>query len=506
MALLGKTLKGRSTRPGGIPQKRNIKWRQLAKNQEEFDQLKQLAKMKREGLKARIKDEQKVVTFNKKKLITYWRKIMRIAKTEQLKNEIDIYSQNNQRELDSKEAFIQMLDKNLDEAEDQFQIALRNHLIHIENLMQLQEARMRGLAEEFNRDVNILETEFDLEREEMVKTHKTQLKELEDMIETVKEEDKKKTEEAQNEFSQFKEETKNKNLEETNVMKIILETKQTKYYTELEQMNSKFQSDTSNKVKDHQFYHAHNKNRKQEIDRYLRTISSKKAKIELMKLKILQHCKEFNARNSALKKEKENISRNYHELKLKMQKFREEESRRLKELSNNSRNAVLKLREYCALGEKILKTAELCRRLETEKEKVLPFYESSVDEDQIPEQFKNEFEYLKKEDAEEYAYLNNFYKRFNKVLLDKLAIEKQKENLQRDNQLLKSLLKQYLDGISLNDDVLKNENNPLLVVNHKFNLGKMPVEKIENKTVIEGVFEVRNTTNQLQGQRAPLFQ
>lgn len=37
MALLGKTLKGRSTRPGGIPQKRNIKWRQLAKNQEEFD-------------------------------------------------------------------------------------------------------------------------------------------------------------------------------------------------------------------------------------------------------------------------------------------------------------------------------------------------------------------------------------------------------------------------------------------------------------------------------------
>lgn len=62
----------------------------------------------------------------------------------------------------------------------------------------------------------------------------TKLKELEDMIETVKEEDKKKTEEAQNEFSQFKEETKNKNLEETNVMKIILETKQTKYYTELE--------------------------------------------------------------------------------------------------------------------------------------------------------------------------------------------------------------------------------------------------------------------------------
>lgn len=69
---------------------------------------------------------------------------MRIAKTEQLKNEIEIYSQNNQRELDSKEAFIQMLDKNLEESEDQYQIALRNHLIHLENLFILQNSRMRS--------------------------------------------------------------------------------------------------------------------------------------------------------------------------------------------------------------------------------------------------------------------------------------------------------------------------------------------------------------------------
>ncbi len=89
---------------------------------------------------------------------------MRIAKTEQLKNEMEIYSQNNQREMDSKEAFIQMLDKNLDEAEDQYQIALRNHLIHIENLIALQDARLRGLQEEFERDIRILEDEYEEER------------------------------------------------------------------------------------------------------------------------------------------------------------------------------------------------------------------------------------------------------------------------------------------------------------------------------------------------------
>jgi len=70
--------------------------------------------------------------------------------------------------------------------------------------------------------------------------------------------------------------------------------------------------------------------------------------------------------------------------------------------------------------------------------------------------------------------------------LDKLAIHKQKEQLEKDNTILKSMLKQYLDGISLNDDVLKNMN-PLLVVNNKIKINKLPVEKIEgNQTVVEG--------------------
>lgn len=53
--------------------------------------------------------------------------------------------------------------------------------------------------EEFERDVQILEFEFDREFEDMTKTNKRQVKELQDMIETVKEEEKKKSEDAKNE-------------------------------------------------------------------------------------------------------------------------------------------------------------------------------------------------------------------------------------------------------------------------------------------------------------------
>ena len=145
------------------------------------------------------------------------------------------------------------------------------------------------------------------------------------------------------------------------------------------------------------------------------------------------------------------------------------------------------LREYQTLGERILKTAELCRKLETEKEKVLPFYQSDPDS-QIEGEIKVEkIAGLSDHSQNEFKLLDNFYKRFNKVHLDKLAIEKQKATLEKENLFFKNLLKQYLDGVSVNDDVINN-NNPLLVVNNKVNLNRPPVvrDDAQHTTVIEG--------------------
>jgi len=101
-----------------------------------------------------------------------------------------------------------------------------------------------------------------------------------------------------------------------------------------------------------------------------------------------------------------------------------------------------KLKEYQKLGEKILKTAELCRKLETEKEKVLPFYQSSEDNmEEIPDIGVEKIEGMKKQKYNEFQLLDSFYKRYNKVLLDKLAIDKQKSTLEKENMFFKSLLK-----------------------------------------------------------------
>ena len=64
---------------------------------------------------------------------------------------------------------------------------------------------------------------------------------------------------------------------------------------------------------------------------------------------------------------------------------RAEKESDLGNLSTDSLRCMETLREYQRIGERILKTAELCRKLETEKEKVLPFYTSDQDSQEQPE-------------------------------------------------------------------------------------------------------------------------
>jgi len=88
--------------------------------------------IKRETLKNEQLEESKMAHFNRLKILTHWRKIMRVAKTEQLKKDIKIYQQNHDREVDAKDAILQMLDRDLEEAEAQYQMALRNHKIRVD--------------------------------------------------------------------------------------------------------------------------------------------------------------------------------------------------------------------------------------------------------------------------------------------------------------------------------------------------------------------------------------
>jgi hypothetical protein len=202
-----------------------------------------------------------------------------------------------------------------------------------------------------------------------------------------------------------------------------------------------------------------------------------------------------------MKAEKDSIFRHFQQLKHRMNKYREKEARRLLELTLNARKAIKSLGEKKKKAEKIISLAEYTRRMETEREKVLPFYESSVEEEERAAAEAAEVcKVLQTTSAvgrdgapiEEWNYLDPFFQRYNKVLLDVMAIERERDRLSSENSDLRSILKQYLDGISVNEDVI-NARTPLLVVNNQTNIAfaddhehRPPVPS----TVVEGAHAV----------------
>lgn len=82
----------------------------------------------RAALTERQRREQECAKFNAIKIHNQWRKIMRMTTVDSLRGQIEILSQNHEREVDRKDAIIQMLDRDLEDSEEQFSMAVRGNM------------------------------------------------------------------------------------------------------------------------------------------------------------------------------------------------------------------------------------------------------------------------------------------------------------------------------------------------------------------------------------------
>ncbi|KAF4677583.1 coiled-coil domain containing 65 [Perkinsus chesapeaki] len=153
------------------------------------------------------------------------------------------------------------------------------------------------------------------------------------------------------------------------------------------------------------------------------------------------------------------------------------------DLVSNAEGCKRHLKGQFEREERILKLAELCRKFETEREKVLPFYtnaDMNVDEiDFENEDLREEVRDVLKQQAsncasgcDETTYLDTFFKKFNKIQLDTLAIEAEQKRLETERHQLRDILKQFVDGVTVSPEVL-TKPNPLLIVNGRVNLNQM---------------------------------
>jgi len=420
-----------------------------------------------------------------------------------------------------------MLDRDLEEAEDQFQMSLRSHLQNMDKLVDLQDGRLLGLEREFEFELGGLEREFEKERAGIVEQHGREVGELNNIMAAIDAEEKERENEMRTEHEQTREEIRNRNLEEINVLRITLDTQIEDLEQHFETAHWNYLHNTDDRTTKFKKLTRSDQELSKEIEQKIRKIDRLQSSLQLWRMKISQNVKECAQRNSSLLEEKNGIQAHFQHLKSRMNSFRSTQKRRLNELTKNANGGKDLLKEKCELAERILKLAELGRKMETEQEKVTPFYVSTVDgeidegkegeeggeegQEEGKEMEKARMSQQRQEEKDDdddeevtpmhtsswgddgkkvknWNSLDNFWKKYNKVLLDALAIEKEEERLKKENGDLQEILKQYFDGISVSDEMLKKAN-PLFVVNGRVNLNKpLPVRKADSKhlTVVEG--------------------
>mmetsp|Transcript_87474 Transcript_87474/g.155140 ORF Transcript_87474/g.155140 Transcript_87474/m.155140 type:complete len:492 (-) Transcript_87474:96-1571(-) len=461
-----------------------------AKEMEDYDKEQFLLMSQRHRLQRDSQLEVRNAKYNMSRIQESWLKIMRSAKTKQLKKQVEIISQNHERDVDRKDAILQMLDRDLDEAEEQHQVAVRSHLLNVDRLLEIQQSRLLALDDDFNRDVATLQEEFRIEREHIQEKHALEKRELALIVEQVEREEKnRELADITEHQSQF-ELIRNKNIEEDHQMRSNLEEMIEETRARCKDKLQQYQTSTESNTAEYKDYLKTDAKLSDQVERRLRQVERMQGSIHHWKQKISQNRSECEERNAQLRTEKDHIAKHFQELKAKMNHFRTEAQKRLSDLTVNARNCIKSLNDQLTLAERILKTAELCRKFETEREKVLPFYlsrdllqefeegELDMGDEDLKEEIRKE---LTDVGIDEWTYLDNFFKRFNKVKLDHLAVEQEHKRLTKENVQLRSILKQFLDGVSVNEDVL-SAPNPLLVVNGKVNLNHVPVKRSADKT------------------------
>ncbi|KAJ3042758.1 Dynein regulatory complex subunit 2 [Rhizophlyctis rosea] len=433
--------------------------------------------------------EEKMTALNQLKIQNRWREIMKAAKARTLLSEIQTLRQIHHRHLDHRNASIQTLSRDVVEAEEQFATALQAHCMNVDTLIELQTNRLQMLQGMFEEELGGLEVEFETERVKLQAQHAKEKADILGIMARMEQDFQETEADARHEYSSMKDDVKNKNLEEKHALRIQLEGTIEDLWKQFQLALSQYTTSTEERKKQFEDLKLRDSRNAREIELQMRKLVRLQESISHLKAKLLTNTHTYESRNSTLRDEKEAIQNHFQRLKKRMLGFREEERKKLTELTVVSGGVLGILRGRVEVAERILKLAEMNRKLEVEAEKVRPFYEESpVPDPQTASQ--TALPPLDTPLPPEFTAMHQFHKRFNKVALDKLALEKQREQLQEENDHLKSILKQYLDGVSVQEGVLERLN-PLVVVNGRTNAPLRHPQSQLNITCVEAAHQAQ---------------
>ena len=455
---------------------------------------------------------------------------MREAKSNELREAATVMAQTHSRTMDRKNALLQSLETEVDDAETQHRRAASDHVARVETLLRLHANRARETSDHFATDARLVAEAFENERLEIEEKHARHRRDMLDVLDAMEKAHERFFVRRRARFETAREEIKSRNAEAFENAKNKLEAAVRACERMCEDAHKTYVSGTDTRAASFEQLTARDSQSARTIESRMRDLGRLARRVRRAKGMLESQSREWRAKNKALRKEKERVRDHAHALAATTERGRAEANAKLKALLAGSNGALKSLDARLTEAERILKLAAAARRLETERERVVPFLEEEEEdpealeaeardsrdsrdslmdrtedadekeraelEDRVGEPLgtktarrdersvsRNAFATLQSLPEEERLstgaldargfavdetrYLERFFRRLNKATLDALASNRERERLSAENADLRDIVAGYLNGVTVSEATTRDPNNPLFVVNER---------------------------------------
>lgn len=440
-------------------------------------------------LKNKLEKEEKMTKINTLKINHQWRTLLREAKSDEMRRDLQILKSTFERVKDRKNQILKTLDTELAQSEEQYMMALRDHLRNLDLFVEVQNQRLERMKNSFDEELAMMRREYDAEKMYMVTRHRQQIDELKDTYVAFDKYFSQKEQTARSEYGSIRDEMKNKAIENKHALRMTLETKMNALWTEFTTLKTNYLKATEERRAYYEVLKKRNDQSLKDIENQMSHLKTVNFKIVVVKNHLGKIQEEFREKNRLLGDERERLSTHFLNLKRQINELRDRQLLKLTNMVNVSNSVHNAISEMVKQANTIIGLGEKCRYLESEEEKVLPFYVSCLtqeDEKQLADARDDEEDAEIKALLKLYEPLDIFWRRFSKVQLEKLALLKERQILEVENRHLKSLIAQYLENLSVNEKIMSKPNS-LLIINGKHNLTVDPAVRDGKKRPVATV-------------------
>lgn len=282
-------------------------------------------------------------------------------------------SQEFERECETLDSSIASVLRDIREAEVQQQQAFRSHMRSIDRLIDIQDARLMALEDDFRREVNIIEDEFAVERAGLIARHNQFRSELLHLAKIIREEEESKQAADQAEHEQQKESVRRRNLEKIHVLQTEMDAQIENMERAFEEAHLAYMASTDRRSTDFKALTERGQHDTLMNERQKRALKRLNKLLQLWRSKMANNNRECEERNEALEEERDIIAKQLEQLKIEISNNRTAHNNRMKSIATAALRVKASLAKNMTLAQRILVLAESVRSYQSPSEMVAPF-------------------------------------------------------------------------------------------------------------------------------------